>query len=75
MKHLAYQIHERMFFIPDNDQLMAEMLFMFIQCMIHRGDCAYMAEAAKIFLLYDRYNNRIFDALSFCLQKNKVGSG
>jgi hypothetical protein len=37
MVHLAYQLHERMFFIGGKNPVIAEMLYMFLQCMIHRG--------------------------------------
>jgi tetratricopeptide (TPR) repeat protein len=71
MKHLAYQLHERMFFIPKNDPVICEMLYMFLQCMIQRGDCEFAASAAKLCLQYDNNNMRIFNALDYCLNRKK----
>jgi tetratricopeptide (TPR) repeat protein len=69
MLHLAYQLHERMFFIGKNDRLMAEMLYMFMQCMIHRGDYEYAAEVGELCIRYGYYDKYIFDALGYCLKK------
>jgi tetratricopeptide (TPR) repeat protein len=73
MVHLAYQLHERMFFIQKDDELMAEMLYMFMQCMIHRGDDAYAAEIAQLVTQYgDRAAERnVFRALGYCLKRNR----
>jgi tetratricopeptide (TPR) repeat protein len=74
MVHLAYQLHERMFFINNNDPIMAEMLYMFMQCMIHRGDYEYAAHVGRLVLQYDKdyMNNRVFDALAYCLKRKKA---
>jgi hypothetical protein len=58
-----------MFFIPKNDAVVGEMLYLFLQCMIQRGDCAFAARAAKLCMLYENNNRRIFNALDYCLQK------
>ncbi len=72
MIHLAYQLHERMFFINDKNPVMAEMLYMFLQCMIHRDETHYAAEAAKLCMDYSEayYYPRIFNALGYCLKEN-----
>ncbi len=74
MVHLAYQLHERMYFIEKNDEIMAEMLFMFMQCMIHRGDDYYAAEIGKLVLLYDSTNasKKVFDAMGYCIKKRSL---
>jgi tetratricopeptide (TPR) repeat protein len=74
MIHLAYQLHERMFFINNNDPIMAEMLYMFMQCMIHRGDYEYAADVGRLVLQYDHnsMNRKVFAALAYCLKRKKA---
>lgn len=70
MIHLAYQLHERMYFIPANDEIMGEMMYMFLQCMILRGDKAYTAEAAALCIRYLPVSkrDRVFKALGFVVR-------
>jgi tetratricopeptide (TPR) repeat protein len=70
MVHLAYQLHERMYFITAKDELMGEMLYMFLQCMIMRGDKAYAAEAASLCIRYLPVNKRekVFKALAWAMR-------
>jgi len=70
MIHLAYQLHERMYFITANDELMGEMLYMFMQCMLLRGDKAYTPEAAALCIRYLPVNKRekVFKALAFAFR-------
>lgn len=70
MVHLAYQLHERMYFITANDELMGEMLYMFLQCMLLRGDKAYASEAAALCIRYLPVNKRekVFKALAWALR-------
>lgn len=70
MVHLAYQLHERMYFITANDELMGEMLYMFLQCMLMRGDKAYAAEAAALSIRYLPVNKRekVFLALAWAMR-------
>lgn len=71
MIHLAYQLHERMYFITENDELMGEMLYMFMQCMLLRGDQAYTPEAAALCIRYLPVNKRekVFKALAWAMRK------
>jgi tetratricopeptide (TPR) repeat protein len=70
MIHLAYQLHERMYFIPANDEVMGEMLYMFMQCMLLRGDKAYTPEAAALCIRYLPVNKRerVFSALAYAMR-------
>lgn len=74
MVHLAYQLHERMYFITANDEIMGEMLFMFMQCMLHRGDLAYAPEAAELCIRYLPVNKRkkVFDALAWVVRTKQT---
>lgn len=70
MVHLAYQLHERMYFITANDELMGEMLYMFLQCMLMRGDKSYASEAAALCIRYLPVQKRekVFKALAWALR-------
>ena len=70
MVHLAYQLHERMYFITANDELMGEMMYMFLQCMLHRGDKGFASEAAELCIRYLPVNKRkkVFHALAWAIR-------
>ncbi len=75
MKHIAYQLHERMFFIAKNDAQIAFLLKVFMFGMIQRGDYRYVTDVAKLAISYEvsSYKNEaIFYALQYCIDdKNK----
>lgn len=72
MKHIAYQLHERMFFIGSNDYTMSYMIYIFMQGMIHRKEYEYISDAAS---LVNRYNNepylmhKVFASIKYSLQQ------
>jgi hypothetical protein len=70
MKHIAYQLHERMFFIGKDDYIMANLLYVFMQAMVHRRDYIYVTDAG--FLINQYYNQKYFTRKVFDIIKYSI---
>jgi hypothetical protein len=66
--HLAYQLHERMYFIKGKDPIMATLVDNFIDLMLHRKDYEYLSPMLKFKEYYSKLDSYDFLKIDYVIK-------